>query len=305
MNEYEFILADRISKIQAINEQYDLENNAYISFSGGKDSVILSHLIDLALPGNNIPRVYANTGIEYNDMVKYVKELASKDNRFFILNQTKNIRKTLNEYGYPFKSKEFSLRVQQFNDGSNANYIKKYLNPNTMSKFKCPNILRYIFDKPGQYNYSNKCCYKLKKDLLHQWMKVNNKKMTITGMRSEEGGNRERLGCITNGGKMFHPLIVVSEKWENDFITNNNIKLCKLYYPPYNFERTGCKGCPYSLQLQQNLEHIYIYMPNEYKQIIQLWKPVYNEYIRIGYRLKYYPHEKPLQLDLDYYLNEE
>ena len=73
MNENEFILEDRIAKIQSINQLYDLEHNSYISFSGGKDSCVLSKLIDLALPNNKIPRVYANTGIEYLDMVKFVK----------------------------------------------------------------------------------------------------------------------------------------------------------------------------------------------------------------------------------------
>ena len=29
MTDYEFMLEDRISKIRAINEQYDLEHNAY------------------------------------------------------------------------------------------------------------------------------------------------------------------------------------------------------------------------------------------------------------------------------------
>ena len=297
--EYEFMLQDRIAKIQAINEQFNLLDNAYISFSGGKDSVVLSHLIDMALPNNKIPRVYANTGIEYNDMVKYVKSRAKEDDRFIIVNQNKKIHQTLEQYGYPFKSKEFSLRVDQFNKGSNAKFIEKYLNPQTFSKFKCPECLRYIFNERGKYNYSNQCCYKLKKALLHTWQKENNRKMAITGMRNEEGGNRERLSCITNNGKMFHPLIVVSEEWESEFIKRNNIQLCKLYYEPYNFERTGCKGCPYSLQLQKNLEHIYIYMPNEYKQIIHLWKPVYDEYIRIGYRLKEYPHKKGVQLSID------
>ena len=65
MTENEFMLQDRISKIKSINEQYDLENNAYISFSGGKDSTILHYLLDLALPGNKIPRLFLNTGIEY------------------------------------------------------------------------------------------------------------------------------------------------------------------------------------------------------------------------------------------------
>lgn len=68
MNENEFMLQDRIQKIKSINELYDLENNAYLSFSGGKDSTVLHHLLDEALPGNKIPRVYINTGIEYKDI---------------------------------------------------------------------------------------------------------------------------------------------------------------------------------------------------------------------------------------------
>ncbi len=218
-----FILTDRIAKIQAINQQYDLEHNSYISFSGGKDSVVLSKLIDIALPNNEIPRVYANTGIEYNLMVKFVKSKAKEDKRFIILNQNKNIIKTLNEYGYPFKSKEHSLRVEQFNHNSNANYIKKYLTGydfknGKQSRFVCPQKLKYQFEERGKYNYSNKCCYKLKKDLLHQWQKDNHKTMVMTGMKNEEGGNRARLGCLTNNNKMFHPLIVVSDEWEEEFL---------------------------------------------------------------------------------------
>lgn len=73
MTKNEFLLADRIAKIKSINEQYDLEHNGYISFSGGKDSTILSHLIDEALPGNTIPRVFINTGIEYKLLVAFVE----------------------------------------------------------------------------------------------------------------------------------------------------------------------------------------------------------------------------------------
>lgn len=36
MTDYELLEIDRIAKIQSINKQYDLENNAYLSFSGGK-----------------------------------------------------------------------------------------------------------------------------------------------------------------------------------------------------------------------------------------------------------------------------
>ena len=83
--EYESTLVDRIAKIQAINEQYDLLNNAYISYSGGKDSDIVSLLIDKALPGNKIPRLHMNTGVEYRFITEHVKEKAKTDSRFIII----------------------------------------------------------------------------------------------------------------------------------------------------------------------------------------------------------------------------
>ena len=49
--------------------------------------------------------------------------------------------------------------------------------------------------------------------------------------------------------------------------------------------RTGCKGCPYSLNLQNDLDMMAQLLPNERKQCEIIWKPVYDEYRRIGYRL--------------------
>lgn len=79
MTENEFLLQDRIAKIKSVVEKYG-EENFYVSFSGGKDSTVLSALVDMALPGNKIPRVYANTGIEYRlilDFVERERERAS------------------------------------------------------------------------------------------------------------------------------------------------------------------------------------------------------------------------------------
>ena len=49
---------------------------------------------------------------------------------------------------------------------------------------------------------------------------------------------------------------------------------------------------------------MYKLFPNEYKQCLHLWKPVYDEYIRIGFRLKYYPHERGVQMNLFDYISE-
>lgn len=288
----ELLLFDRKEVIRKTIEEYG-EDNFYISFSGGKDSTTLHYLIDEALPNNKIPRVYINTGIEYIDIVKFVKEMAENDDRFVIYNSNVNIKKMLEDKGYPFKSKEHAQIVYQFNKGLKSNYIIKYLN-NTdengnQKSFTCPKKLLYQFEEKGKYNYSNLCCYELKKKPIKRWQKENHRPITITGMLGEEGGNRARLGCIIRERERvvkFHPLIKVSKDWEDWYIKKRNIKLCKLYYPPFNFERTGCKGCPFNLELQKDLETMERLLPNERKQCEIIWKPVYEEYRRLNYRLK-------------------
>lgn len=84
----------------------------------------------------------------------------------------------------------------------------------------------------------------------------------------------------------FKPLNPVSDEWEDEFIKRNGIRLCDLYYPPFNFKRTGCKGCPYNRDIQHDLEIMALYLPAERAQCEMIWKPVYDEYRRIGYRLK-------------------
>lgn len=72
MTDNEFLLEDRLQKIRSVINKYG-EENFYISFSGGKDSTVLSALIDMACPENKIPRVYANTGIELNMIRDFVE----------------------------------------------------------------------------------------------------------------------------------------------------------------------------------------------------------------------------------------
>ncbi len=50
----ELILSDRVNIIRDVVNKYG-EDQFYISFSGGKDSIVLHYLVDEALPGNRIP----------------------------------------------------------------------------------------------------------------------------------------------------------------------------------------------------------------------------------------------------------
>lgn len=290
MTDNELILFDRLEVIKNTITEYG-EENFYLSFSGGKDSTVLHYMIDEALPNNKIPRVYINTGIEFNSIVKFVKELASKDDRFIILQPTQPIKKMLETYGYPFKSKEHSNLVKVYQNSGLTKSVIKYLDENDHSRQShCPKILKYQFTEENTLNISNKCCYKLKKDVAKKYAKENNKPYTITGMRRGEGGQRRGVqGCLTHKGTSemkFHPLMPINDDFEKWYIERNHIQLCELYYPPYNFERTGCKGCPYNIKIQEELDTLEKLLPNERKQCEIIWKPVYDEYRKRRYRLK-------------------
>lgn len=130
----------------------------------------------------------------------------------------------------------------------------------------------------------------MKKDVAHRYQKESGKSIAIIGMRTAEGGERKsHPGCVVadKDGRMvkFKPLNPVSDAWEEWYLKSRGIRLCELYYPPFSFRRTGCKGCPFSPDLQEQLTIMARYLPAEREQCEIIWKPVYDEYRRLGYRL--------------------
>lgn len=288
MTENEFMLEDRLGVIRDTIHKYG-EEKFYLSFSGGKDSTVVHYLLDMALPENQIPRVFSNTGIEYNAILKFVRDLGKEDDRFITIYPKQNIKQMLERVGYPFKSKEHSTKLGLWQRGSRSQYVLKYKNDSSAnSKYACPDILKYQFEEGVPFKVSEFCCHELKKKPFKRYSKESGRSITITGMMREEGGHREHIDCIvTKNGSVikFHPLAKVSNEWEEWFIEHFNIKLCELYYPPFNFKRTGCKCCQMAIELEHELQTLELYSPAERRQAEIIWKPVYDEYRRIGYRL--------------------
>ena len=200
-----------------------------------------------------------------------------------------NIKAMLEKVGYPFKSKEHSQKVSEYQAKHQIKpYLRKYIDGE--GRFACPQMLKYQFTEDFKLKVSHYCCYELKKKPFKKWTKENNKSIVITGMMRDEGGQRTQIDCIhiSNGkATKFHPLAKVNKEWEEWFIEKHDVKLCKLYYPPYNFERTGCKGCPFNPLLNADLATMDACgMGNERRQCEYIWQPVYAEYRRLGYRLK-------------------
>lgn len=287
----EFLLQDRLQKIRQIINKYGADK-FYVSFSGGEDSTVLSALVDMALPGNTIPRVYANTGIELNMIRDFVINMAAYDNRVVIIKPSVPIKPTLEKEGYPFESKVHAHVVDLYqNFGFEKKMVDGYLGkrPEYWHTAECPQKLRYQFTEENKLKISDKCCLKMKEEPLIKWSKENGRPYAIVGIMTEEHGRRTKAQCLAFAGKRlvkFQPLIPVSKEWESWFIRTYNISICDIYKEPYNFTRTGCKGCPFALNLQVELDTLEKYFPEERKQCEIIWKPVYDEYRRLNYRLK-------------------
>lgn len=88
-------------RIQEWVDEYGVDG-VYVSFSGGKDSTVLLTIAREMYP--DMKAVFVDTGLEYPEIRQFVKTFPNVD----WVKPKMNFRQVIEQYGYPFISKEVS-----------------------------------------------------------------------------------------------------------------------------------------------------------------------------------------------------
>lgn len=124
--------------IQRVQEWYSYwtskGESIYLSFSGGKDSSVLDHIIQENLPYLDIPRVHVDTGLEYPEL----REFVLKKKNVVIIRPSKPFWLVVRDYGYPVISKEVSECIEN---------ARKFLKANTERERERENTIRTALQK--------------------------------------------------------------------------------------------------------------------------------------------------------------
>lgn len=276
----------------------ETEGKCYLSFSGGKDSMVILTLIKqcedlLTIPPGAIPAVFVNTGIELGAttaFVRWVKENWYSNVQIISHEKRDSFDWILKNKGKPIKSKLKSENLGKHQRNSNNPfYLKQLLGDNTgrykntMLSDKDLHLLHPEFD----IKVDNKCCLLLKKKPFDKYTKENEIRGSMTGERAAEGGARLanmkariRTGgtaCTrTRGNQIVKlPIIDWTDEDIDEFIKAYNVPLSKAY-TIYGADRTGCIGCPFAgKHLTSSLKALHDYEPLRYKAAMHWLKDVY------------------------------
>ena len=95
----------QISQTRIIEWYKHYNGNVVVSFSGGKDSTVLLHLVRSIFP--DVKAVFSNTGLEYPEIQKHVMSIGNVD----IVRPTMRFDEVISTYGYPLIGKEVAEAI--------------------------------------------------------------------------------------------------------------------------------------------------------------------------------------------------
>lgn len=285
-----------------IKEWYEHYNGqVYISFSGGKDSTVLRHVVKGLYP--DVPAVFCDTGLEYPE----VRELALKY-ADVVLKPDMTFVEVLRTYGYPVIGKKQARMIRDLQNESERNAATCRLRrtgikqDGTFSRIgKLADKWQFLGDAP--FKVSEKCCDVMKKKPFRRYQEDTGRYGMNATMVDESESRRLRYikkGC--NSFDSENPLSTPMAFWrESDvlqYIVENGVEYAGCYgeikhidadsWMTTKEKRTGCMFCMFGIQFDgepnrfQRMERDY---PKQYDYCInKLGIGNVLDYIGIPYR---------------------
>jgi 3'-phosphoadenosine 5'-phosphosulfate sulfotransferase (PAPS reductase)/FAD synthetase len=254
-----------------IREWYEHWNGkVYIAFSGGKDSTVLLDVVRKIYP--ETPAVFIDTGLEYPEVVEFVKTF---DN-LTILKPEMNFKQVIEKYGYPVISKETSMKIREVRTrpkhGGTVNLrLTGYTMKGTYNyRAMIPEKWKKLLDAP--FKISEECCDIMKKNPSKIYEKETGRKPFIGTMVSE--GELRKSVYLKQGCNSFDsarptskPISIWTEENIWEYIKKNNLKYCKVY--DMGEKRTGCMFCMFGIHMEDKDNNRFIRMKKSHPK---LWK---------------------------------
>jgi len=223
----------------------------YVSFSGGKDSTVLLHLVREMYP--HVPAVFVNTGLEYPEIVDFVKTI---DNVIW-LKPKMNFKEVIEKYGYPVISKEVSQKISEARTTKSAKLLHKRLHGdnNKYKSGKIPDKWQRLINSP--FKISHKCCHYLKIEPIRRYEKQSGNKSFVGLMASDSHARKQKYmtsGC--NGFETKKKQSLPMAFWKEIDVwwmlkVHNKISYSKIY--DMGYDRTGCMFCLYGIHLEKGV----------------------------------------------------
>jgi len=278
----EYKVAHSLNVISAALSHF--EDQMYISFSGGKDSLVLLDLVRRINP--DIPAVFVDTGLEFPEIREFIKTI---DNVTW-LKPKKNFKQVIEKYGYPVISKEQSQFIYEYRTTHSDKLRELRLSGvNNSSLGRISKKWQYLIQAP--FPISHKCCQYLKKDPAKKYEKETGLKPFIGTMASESFLRRStwmRQGCNSFEGKraVSNPLAIWKEEDIWEYIDKFSIQYSTIYDKGY--DRTGCIFCMFGIHLETEVnkfQKMKITHPALYNYCInKLGCGAVLDYINVDYR---------------------
>ena len=236
-------------------EVYSTEG-VYLSFSGGKDSQVLCHIIDELHAGNmchyltkeykflydklvrgkpSPPKVFCDTGLEFPEIRKHVK----KFDNVVRLKPKMKWTEVVMDIGFLIGSKKTSRMISDLrhptenNKASRNLYLTGIKRDGTKTKsFKLAKRWRKLID--ADFKVSGKCCDVFKKDPFKEYEKLTGRKPIMATLTEESVQRRVsylQTGCNSFGVRAkSRPLSIWREEQVWEYSEKNNIRFADVYY---------------------------------------------------------------------------